>query len=50
MYGSDWTVSELTHAYPKWVEIVDDVVNGASDQELRKLYRETAIRTYRLPA
>jgi L-fuconolactonase len=50
MYGSDWTVSELTHAYPKWVEIVDDVVNGASDRELRKLYRETAIRTYRLPA
>ena len=21
MYGSDWTVSELTHRYPVWVEI-----------------------------
>jgi L-fuconolactonase len=48
MFGSDWTVSELSHAYPKWVEIVDDVVRGASEGEIRKLYRETAIRTYRL--
>ena len=49
MFGSDWTVSELTHQYPTWVEIVDDVVKGSSETELRKLYRETAIRTYRLP-
>jgi L-fuconolactonase len=48
MYGSDWTVSELTHAYPTWVQIIDDVVAGASDGERRKLYRDTAIRTYRL--
>jgi L-fuconolactonase len=50
MYGSDWTVSELSHAYPAWVDIIDEVTRGSSDQELRKLYRETAIRTYRLPA
>ena len=50
MYGSDWTVSELSHPYPTWVEIIDDVVAGASDGELRKLYRETAIRIYRLPS
>jgi L-fuconolactonase len=48
MYGSDWTVSELTHRYPQWVEIVDDIVKGASEAERRQLYRETAIRTYRL--
>jgi L-fuconolactonase len=48
MYGSDWTVSELTHRYPQWVEIVDDVVKGSSEAEQRQLYRETAIRTYRL--
>jgi L-fuconolactonase len=48
MYGSDWTVSELTHPYPQWVEILDDVVAGASPEERRKLYRDTAIRTYRL--
>ena len=48
LYGSDWTVSELTHAYPTWVEILDEVVAGASEAERRKLYRDTAIRTYRL--
>jgi predicted TIM-barrel fold metal-dependent hydrolase len=50
MYGSDWTVSELTHAYPTWVEILDEVVAGASLAERRKLYRDNAIRIYRLPA
>ena len=48
MYGSDWTVSELTHPYPAWVQIVDEVVAGASEAERRKLFRDTAIRTYRL--
>ena len=48
MYGSDWTVSELTHQYPQWVEIVDDIISGASESERRKLYRDTAIRIYRL--
>ena len=48
MYGSDWTVSELSHAYPAWVGIIDEVVAGASEEELRNLYRTTAIRTYRL--
>ena len=50
MYGSDWTVSELSHTYPDWVEIIDDVVTGASEAELHKLYRDTAIRIYRLPS
>jgi L-fuconolactonase len=48
MYGSDWTVAELTHRYPTWVEILDEVVAGASASEKRKLYRDTAIRVYRL--
>jgi L-fuconolactonase len=50
MYGSDWTVSELSHTYPTWVEILDEVVAGASRDEQRKLYRDNAIRIYRLPA
>jgi len=48
MYGSDWTVAELTHPYPVWVSIVDDVVAGSSDREKRKLFRDTATRIYRL--
>jgi L-fuconolactonase len=50
MYGSDWTVSELSHKYADWVEIIDSVVIGASEAELHKLYRDTAIRIYRLPS
>jgi L-fuconolactonase len=50
MYGSDWTVSELSHKYADWVEIIDSVVMGASEAELHKLYRDTAIRIYRLPS
>jgi L-fuconolactonase len=48
MYGSDWTVSELTHRYPQWVEILDGIVAGASRDELLSLYRGTAMRIYRL--
>jgi L-fuconolactonase len=48
MYGSDWTVSELTHPYPVFVEILDEMLRGSSEAERRKLYRDTAIRTYRL--
>ncbi|WP_172312717.1 amidohydrolase family protein [Paraburkholderia solitsugae] len=48
LYGSDWTVAELTHSYRDFVEILDEVVEGASESEKRKLYRDTAIRVYRL--
>jgi L-fuconolactonase len=49
MYGSDWTVAELTHRYPTWVQILDEVTSGASEAERRALYRGTAARVYRLP-
>jgi L-fuconolactonase len=49
MFGSDWTVSELTHRYPDWVDIVDEVIAGSSEAEARQLYRGTAERIYRLP-
>ena len=48
MYGSDWTVSELTHPYPEWVAIVDEITHGCSGDELQRLWRGTAIETYRL--
>jgi L-fuconolactonase len=48
MYGSDWTVAELTHRYPEWVAILDEIVVGASTTERRNLYRDTASRIYRL--
>lgn len=48
MYGGDWHVSELAGTYPQWVEIVDWVVDGATATEKRKLFRDNAIRFYRL--
>jgi L-fuconolactonase len=48
MFGSDWTVSRLTHAYPAFVEILDEVLGDASEAERRKFYRDTAISAYRL--
>jgi L-fuconolactonase len=48
MYGSDWTVSEQTHRYPVWVQILDEVTAGATLEERRKLFRGTAARIYRL--
>jgi L-fuconolactonase len=48
MFGSDWPVSTLTHDYPAWVAILDDVLAGASDVERRAFWRGTAARTYRL--
>jgi L-fuconolactonase len=48
MFGSDWTVSRLTHAYPVFVEILDEVLAGAAEAERRQFYRDTAMRVYRL--
>ena len=48
MYGGDWHVSELAGTYPQWVEIVDWVIEGASAEEKRKLFRDNAISFYRL--
>jgi len=47
-FGGDWPVSELASSYPDWVGIVDRVIAGASEADQRKLYRDTAIRFYRL--
>jgi L-fuconolactonase len=47
-FGGDWPVSELAARYPEWVGVVDRVTAGASRSDLDKLYRETAIRFYRL--
>lgn len=48
MYGSDWTVAELTHAYPDWVAILDGILAGCTEGELRRFWRDNAVRCYRL--
>jgi L-fuconolactonase len=48
MFGGDWHVSELATTYPEWVEIVAWVVEDCTPEEKRKLFRDNAIRLYRL--
>lgn len=48
MFGSDWPVATLTHEYPEWVAILDEILAGCSDDERRKFYRDNAIEFYRL--
>jgi predicted TIM-barrel fold metal-dependent hydrolase len=48
MYGGDWHVLELAGTYPDWVDIVDEITRGTSEEDRRKLFRDNAIRFYRL--
>jgi L-fuconolactonase len=50
MFGSDWPVSEQTHRYQDWVEVVDWSVGGASEDERRRLFCDNAVAFYRLDA
>lgn len=48
MYGGDWPVSTLAIKYPIWVDTLDKVLAGCSEDELRHFYRDTAISFYKL--
>lgn len=48
MFGGDWPVMNFATRYPDWVALVDRVTEGVPEADLRKLYRDNAIRTYRL--
>lgn len=48
MFASDWPVSELSHRYVRWVAMLDAILADASEADMRKLYRESAERVYRL--
>jgi L-fuconolactonase len=50
MYGSDWPVSELAGAYEQWLETLDWATAHFSPAEKRKLFRDNAIKAYRLRA
>ncbi|MEO1222727.1 MAG: amidohydrolase family protein [Pseudomonadota bacterium] len=47
-FGGDWPVAVQAIAYPRWVEIVDEVLKGESEQNQRKVWRDNANRFYRL--
>jgi predicted TIM-barrel fold metal-dependent hydrolase len=48
MFGSDWPVCNLTAGYTKWVETLLTLTHSTGEVNQRKLFRENAIRAYRL--
>ncbi len=48
MYGGDWPVSELAGRYPQWLETLDWATAQLTRAEKRKLFRDNAIKAYRL--
>jgi L-fuconolactonase len=50
LYGGDWPVSELAGSYPQWLTTLDLATGGFSAADKRKLFRDNAIKAYRLDA
>jgi L-fuconolactonase len=48
MFGGDWPVVELAGAYTQWLAVLEWATAGCSEGERRQLFRETAIKAYRL--
>jgi predicted TIM-barrel fold metal-dependent hydrolase len=48
MFGSDWPVCNLTASYARWVETLRSLTNSAGGVNQKKLFRENAMRVYRL--
>lgn len=47
-FGSDWPVSTLAARFQQWIEVVDRVMAGTTDEQRRKLWVDNATRFYRL--
>ena len=48
LYGGDWPVSELAGSYLQWLQTLDWATAGFSPDEKRKLFRDNAVKAYRL--
>ena len=48
LYGSDWPVSTQASEYGRWVETLSQAVSGCTAEERNHLFRDTAVKCYRL--
>ncbi len=48
MFGSDWPVCTLAASYQGWFDVLNFLVKGTNEENLRKLFKENAERVYRL--
>jgi L-fuconolactonase len=50
LYGGDWPVSELAGSYLQWLATLDWATAGFSPADKRNLFRDNAVKAYRLAA
>jgi L-fuconolactonase len=48
LFGSDWPVATLASSYRRWFETLEQLTAGLSEAARRKLWRDNAVRVYRL--
>jgi len=48
MFGSDWPVSTLAVDYKGWLDVVDELIEGATMEQQDSLFEKTATSFYRL--
>lgn len=48
LFGSDWPVVTQAATYQRWVETVEAITRDFSDEQKDKLWRQNAVRFYRL--
>lgn len=48
LWGSDWPVCNLTRDLRTWIQVLDDILAGCSEDEKHRLYQQNARTIYRL--
>ena len=48
LFGSDWPVCTLSASYQQWVAALKEITRDAGEVKQRKLFRDNALRVYRL--
>ena len=48
LFGSDWPVVTQAASYTRWVETVDEITRNFSEEQKNKLWKQNAVRFYRL--
>lgn len=48
VFGGDWPVCTLATTYTRWVTALADIVKGAGEKNLKKLFYDTAAAFYRI--
>ncbi len=50
LFGGDWPVAVQAISYPRWVDVLDNLLAAESLADQRKLWHDNAVRFYRLEA